>query len=541
MYNEFYGFSERPFEVTPDPRFLYFTPSHREALATMIKGIKNRWGFVCITGEVGTGKTTLIHALLNRPDEKVRIVFIFHTLMTFRELLKDILLQLDPKVLEKSKEGLLSLLVEYLKNRLARDETLVVIIDEAQNLSEDVMEEIGRLSELKPQISVRLQIIFVGQPEFETKLNSQGLKQLNQRIGIRRQIKALSKEESIEYIEHRLKIVGGNRSEMFTPKAISMIIHYGQGIPRVINILCDNALRVGCVLSRKKIDVDVIREAIRIMEGPTPQKAILLRIGQIVREFRLPSLRNDLSPRRIFFILLTLLCVGGIILLMHGFSPRKPLNMRNIESIQNRRIDTKPSSGSSFHKTTTEQTSKVDRRDSAIERESAPIESPQHVVPPSASSMAQSPKDILKEVVIVKEGQTVSSLAQKYYRMVNTTLVDLILDFNPEITNADLIQVDQKIKIPQITEERLIVQSSDRTYRIHVGTFFTPEFAKLYKEEPLLKEKEIEILPKKISPQDTLYRVVVGKFSDKDEVLKVISLLKEKDLLPLFGGNPKIE
>jgi general secretion pathway protein A len=522
MYNEFYGFSEKPFEVIPDPKFLYFTPSHREALNTMIKCIKNRWGFVCITGEVGTGKTTLIHALLDRHDEKVRIVFIFHTLITFRELLRNILLELELKVSEKSKEALLSHLVEYLSYRLGRDETLAVIIDEAQNLSKEVMEEIGKLSELKPQISVRLQIIFVGQPEFEDKLNSPGLKQLYQRIGIRREIKALTKEESNEYIEHRLRLVGGNCSEAFTSKAISMIINYAQGIPRVINILCDNAFRIGCVLSRKKIDVDIIREAIRIMEGPVPQKAILTRIGNLVKEFRLPSLRNNLFPRRISFIFLTLLCLGGLILLINGFSQRKPLNMRNIESIQNRRIDTGRSSILSSLQTT-------------------PVESPQHIVPPSASSMTQSSKDVLEEVVAVEEGQTVSSLVQKYYRRVNMTLVDLILDFNPEITNADLIIVDQKIRIPKITEERLIIQSSDRTYRIHVGSFSTPDFAKLYKDEPSLKEKEIEILPRNISPQNTLYRVVVGKFDNEDEVLKVISLLKKKGLLPLFGGNSKIE
>jgi phage tail protein X len=286
--------------------------------------------------------------------------------------------------------------------------------------------------------------------------------------------------------------------------------------------------------------VDIIREAIRIMEGPVPQKTIVIRTGKRVREFRLPSLGKYLSRRRISFIFLTLLCLAGVILLI-GIPQRKPLKMRNIESVQNRRVDTKPSSISPFPKKTAEQTSKVSPRYSAIEGESAPVESPQHVVPPSASSIAQSTKDILREVVTVEEGQTISSLAQKYYRMVNTTLVDLILDFNPEISNADLIRVNQKIRMPKITEERLIVQSSDRTYRIHVGTFLTPESTKLYKDEPSLKEKEIEILPRKISPKETWYRVVVGRFDNEDEALKVISLLKEKGLLPLLKSSPKIE
>ena len=153
--------------------------------------------------------------------------------------------------------------------------------------------------------------------------------------------------------------------------------------------------------------------------------------------------------------------------------------------------------------------------------------------------MASKTKDILEEVIEVQKGQNISFLAQKYYRMVNATLIDLILDSNPEITNAHLITVNQKIKIPKITEESLIIQSSDHTYKIHVGTFWTSNFAKLYRDEPSLKGKEIEILTRRVSPQETWYRVVVGKFDNKDEILKAIDLLKKKKLLPLFGGSPQ--
>jgi general secretion pathway protein A len=529
MYNEFYGFSEKPFEVTPNPKFLYFTSSHREALNTMMKGIKNRCGFVCITGEVGTGKTTLIHSLLNRLDEKVKTVFIFHTLITFKELLTNILLELDLEVMEKSKEALLKHLVEYLLHRLGKDETLAVIIDEAQNLSKEVMEEVGKLSELEPQIAVRLQIIFVGQPEFEDILNLPGLRQLNQRIGIRRKINTLTEEESKEYIEHRLKLVGSSSSETFTLKAISMIISYAQGIPRVINILCDNAFLIGYGLSRKKVDTDIIREVIESMEGPVPRQAIPTRIGKAIKKFRLTPLEKHLFPRRIFFVLLSLLCLGGLVFLI--------LNTRSIKSILNPRVQTEPSSISPSPKTVIEQASKINKGISHVERESGPMESPKQVVSPPTSSMAPKTKDILEEVIEVQKGQNISFLAQKNYRMVNTTLIDLILDFNPEITNADLILVDQKIKIPKITEETLIIQSPEHTYKIHVGTFWTSNFAKLYRDEPSLKGKEIEILTRRVSPQETWYRVVVGKFDNKDETLKAIDLLKKKKLLPLFGGT----
>ncbi|MGD0915256.1 MAG: AAA family ATPase [Thermodesulfobacteriota bacterium] len=541
MYNEFYGFSEKPFEVTPDPKFLYFTSSHREALDTMIKGIRNRWGFICITGEVGTGKTTLIHSLLNRRDEKVKTVFIFHTLITFKELLGNILMELDQEVTGKSKEALLNHLVEYLSHGLCGDETLAVIIDEAQNLSEQVIEELGRLSELEPRISVRLQMVFVGQPEFEGKLNSPGLRKLNQRIGIRREIKALTEEESREYVEHRLRLVGRSSAELFTPKAMSMIIRHAQGIPRVINILCDNAFLIGYGLSRRKVDEDIIREVKKNMEGPESQKAPLTKIGMVVKEFLLASFGRDLFPRRIFLILLALLFLGGLVFVMHGFLQRRPLDTRSIESIMNPLVRTEASSISPSPQAAPEQTSDLANRLPPVGRESVLNESLQHVVPPSASSMTRSSGDMLLEAILVQKGQSISSLAQRYYRKANTTLIDLILDFNPEITNVHLILIDQRIEIPIIMEERLIIQSPDRTYKIHVGTFWTPDFAKFYRHEPLLKGKDIEIFDRRVAPGETWYQVVVGKFGNKDEALKVIDLLREKGLLPLFGGTLKLE
>jgi len=149
--------------------------------------------------------------------------------------------------------------------------------------------------------------------------------------------------------------------------------------------------------------------------------------------------------------------------------------------------------------------------------------------------------DELKEVVTIKGGETLSYLAHKYYHRTNTTLITLILDFNPEITNADLIQVNQKIRIPKITEELLITQSADYTYKIHVGTFENAEFVRFYSSEAALKGKEIKIFPRKVSPQGSWYQVMVGTFDHKDECLKVIDKLKEKGLLPAFGGILKTE
>ncbi|MCX6225110.1 MAG: AAA family ATPase, partial [Bacteroidia bacterium] len=174
MYNEFYGFSGKPFEITPDHKFLYLTSSHRKALDAMIKGIESRQGFISITGEVGTGKTTLIHSLLTSLDDKVKTAFIFHPLITFEELLEIILRELYLEVTGKDKETLLNQLVEYLLH-IGNDEMVAVIIDEAQHLAIETLQELGKLSDLGSLLSWRLQIVFVGQPEFENILNSPSL------------------------------------------------------------------------------------------------------------------------------------------------------------------------------------------------------------------------------------------------------------------------------------------------------------------------------------------------------------------------------
>jgi len=264
MYNKFYSFSEEPFEVTPNPRFLFLTPSHREALDSMINGIKNRRGFISITGEVGTGKTTLIFTLLSSLDEKTKSAFIFHPTITFKELLRAILMGLDLRVIEESEPALLYQFATYL-GQMDADGIIAIIIDEAQILSEEVLRNLPMFSDLE---SRAVQIVLVGQPEFENRINSQGLRQMERQVKLRCQIRRLTVEESQNYIDHRLKLVGSSSSQVFTPKALSMICSHAQGIPRIINILCDNAFLKGYRLSKKRIDVDIIRRSIRDMESP---------------------------------------------------------------------------------------------------------------------------------------------------------------------------------------------------------------------------------------------------------------------------------
>jgi general secretion pathway protein A len=508
MYNEFYGFSENPFELIPNPRFLYLTRSHREVLASMIHGIKNRRGFISMTGGVGTGKTTLIHSLLGRLNENVRTVFIFHTTITFADLLKTILRQLDLAVVKEDSKDLLNQLIQYSALLEERGETLLIIIDEAQNLPEKVMGELPMFSDLE---SKAIQIVFVGQTEFEDKLNSEGMWQLKKSIEIRRQLRGLSVEESREYIDHRLAIVGSKSSKIFFPKALALICSYARGAPRVLNTLCDNALSMGHSLSQRKIGLDIVREVIKNMEGPGLRKTIPSSTA-LVDKFRTLSFRFPFLPRKAYLILITsLLCLGAFILLARRDVDQKSAKTWDIKSLK--------------------------RPDVKVAPPSSPTSSQAPPRPASLSTMGR--EYTLKEIVAVRKGQTLSQLAQEYYGMINLTLIDLLLEVNPSITDVNLIIVDQEIKIPRMTERLLIIQSPDDTYKIHAGTFEAPDPAELFRDGPAGKRAKIETLPRKVSPRETWYRVMIGDFDNKDDALKVISLLKEKRLLPAFGGLPK--
>ena len=262
MYCNYFGFSEKPFDVTPDPRFLYLTSAHRETLASLIYGIQERRGFITIVGEVGTGKTTLLNAALNRLDDKTKIAFIFNTDMAFNEILNMTLYELG---LSKSQDSLskanaIQRLNDFAIQQLAKGGNVVLILDEAHILSRNAMENLRLLSNLETQRHKLVQIVLSGQPELDTKLDQYELRQLAQRINLRRYIHPLDKKSTFAYLQHRLKVVTNSDSSPFNFQAQQMIWEYSSGIPRKINMLCDNALLIGYGLKQKKINTAIIQE-----------------------------------------------------------------------------------------------------------------------------------------------------------------------------------------------------------------------------------------------------------------------------------------
>jgi general secretion pathway protein A len=265
MYSDFFGFSEKPFNVTPDPRFLYLSPSHGETLASLIYGIRERRGFIAVVGEVGTGKTTLINAVLDRIDETTKVAYLFNTDMSFKQMLVTILAELELVSPDEnlSKMELINRLNNFAIQQLSEGGNVVIIVDEAQNLSPRAMESLRLLSNLETRQHKLVQIILSGQPELDIKLNLPELRQLTQRISLKRYIAPLNGKETYEYLQHRLTVAGCNDSSLFSSGARQLIWKYSNGLPRKINVLCDNAFLIGFGLGKKKIGSAVVQEAIK--------------------------------------------------------------------------------------------------------------------------------------------------------------------------------------------------------------------------------------------------------------------------------------
>lgn len=267
MYEAFYGLKERPFNLTPDPKYLYLSDKHKEAFAHLLFGIKNRSGFVMVTGEIGTGKTTICRNLLNQIDSETRIAFIFNPALNPLELIKKINVEFGVPAEADNVLQLTESLNAYLLEQAAQGHACVLVIDEAQNLSPQVLEQIRLLSNLETETDKLLQIVLIGQPELGEKLALHELRQLNQRITARYHLKALDEHETLQYIAYRLHVAGGRRKIQFSKAAVKYVFKYSGGTPRVINALCDRALLIGYTKEAVNISADIIKQAGREIRG----------------------------------------------------------------------------------------------------------------------------------------------------------------------------------------------------------------------------------------------------------------------------------
>ena len=275
MYTAFYGLREKPFSLTPNPAFLYLSDSHREALAHLVYGLEQGEGFIVLAGEVGTGKTTLCRSLLERIEADTEIAILFNPSNNDIELLQSISEEFGLPVDRRSRRQLLAGLNDFLLECHRGERRVVLIIDEAQNLSSATLEQIRLLSNLETATSKLIQIILLGQPELEAKLDSDSLRQLRQRVTVRWSLRPFSPKDTAAYVNHRLYVAAGADREIFTPAALREAHHLTGGIPRLINVLCDRALLAGYAESEHRVGARRLRQAAR----EVPDAASRLRVG----------------------------------------------------------------------------------------------------------------------------------------------------------------------------------------------------------------------------------------------------------------------
>lgn len=486
MYLDFYNLRKEPFNITPDPEFLFLSPGHKEALASVIYGIEQRKGFIVITGDVGLGKTTIIRSYLDRISrEKFKIIYIFNPNVTYDGLLKSIFQGLgfvaetnDP--VELRKEVFLSWLKKKkyvtetnepveLVNRLHRvliDEfsqghSVVLIIDEAQNMPVETLENLRMLSNLETSREKLLQILLVGQQEFEQTLNLPELRQLRQRIAVRARISPFTETESLSYIKHRIAKAGGSDPLIFTKGALKKIVKQARGIPRVINILCDNALITGFGYQKKRITSRIAREVIQ-----------------------------DLKPERKPFFLKWAVALFSFILLVFGvfwysenrdqFLLRKQ-SISIFQSAQNQDLTGTESSflyeklGTALNKTNdplavkeggpeqkTEPAGSVQSyqvKDST-KTEYLPVHAKLETTQAKINNLPIVEEDISKQnkisvpvTVIVKKGDQLMNLIRQVYGFCNQELVTRVRQKNRTIANGNKIFVGQRIVFPDLKQD----------------------------------------------------------------------------------------
>jgi general secretion pathway protein A len=280
MVLDYYNLKEQPFGVTPDPRYLYLSPTHREALASLSYGIRSGRGFLSIIAKPGMGKTTILFHLLNQLEGSARIVFLFQTLCGPQDLLRGLLRKLGIVNNTGDMVHMQAQLEEVLLTESHHGRKVIVVIDEAQNLEDSALELVRMLSNFENPTDKLMQIVLGGQPQLSHKLASPHLLQLRQRMSIFARLRLFDAEETHLYIEHRLRVAGYNfQTPLFTPQAEALIAKHSDGIPRNINNICFNALSLGCVLKQKSIQKEVIREVLDDLDLETEESAGRSLIG----------------------------------------------------------------------------------------------------------------------------------------------------------------------------------------------------------------------------------------------------------------------
>ena len=425
MYLDFYHLKKAPFHITPDPEFLFLSPSHKAALGALVYGIEERQGFVTLIGEVGLGKTTILRSYLERVDQsQLRPIYIFNSNVSFSDLLKTLCREFGIEVLAEDIADTVNRLHQVLIEEYKQGRNVALIVDEAQHMPIETLEHLRMLSNLETSTQKLIQIVLVGQPEFDAKLNDHALRQLKQRLVIRGTISPLTDEESRDYIIHRLAKVVMVDEPIFTKGALREIIKHAQGTPRVINILCTNALIQGYGYRKRRIATKIIKEVIADYTGKKPQR--LWRSWMAL--------------------------AGSTVLLavLFWFSPYQEVVLSHLNLTKVMQFMT-PSVASRM--------SLPQETPAAVRESLLPVSSSTPALPEQPPKLAVSPPSpetsepapaVPVTVRTVKRGDLIARVALEVYGSSNSAVLDWIRKNNPQLRDLNRVEVGMQLTLPPL-------------------------------------------------------------------------------------------
>ena len=542
MYEHHFGFRESPFSITPDPRFFYANSVYLEAYANLRYGIEAKKGFIAVTGEVGTGKTTLLRKLMLSLDKTIQTVLVFNTDVTFNELLRVISRELGLSTAGKDRLSMIEGLNDYLIEQLEHGRTVCMLIDEVQNLSDESLEGLRLLSNLETDRQKLLQIVLMGQPELQAKLDQSHLRQLKQRIAIRSELARLRDDEVGSYINFRIRVAGCDNPELFHSDAVEKIAFYSKGIPRLINVICDNALVIAFAGSEKSVSPEVIGEVVRDLRIAPENQLIHDQTNQLTpnqsdraRAVAEPAAGAEIlssettvpiSKRKPIGAFATAAAASLAIVILLGFAsltdPGKFFTGAS-ESL------------SGYQKNLAEWALLVTGQNA---------NRPKRMNVKIADTRQQTPEITAKSNdhrLTIQNGSTVFQIATDAYGSRSAILgIDLIKEFNPDIANLNWINAGQDLLLPALNEETLLRQQPDGSFRLIVASFLSRREAEDFAERIVRDGFPVVVTVRPVSNNLVLHRLEINGLRNREDAKHPIHIGFTNRWLP-FTPKPTIE
>ena len=531
MYTDFYNLKEKPFNLTPSPRFLYLGETHKEALALLTYGVVERKGFILLTGEVGTGKTTMVRALLANLDRSIQYVHISNPLLTSSDFMDYLAFCAFKKKLHfKSKADFLIEFEKFLKHSLQNQRNFVLILDEAQNLSFEVLEEIRLISNMETADEKLINIFLVGQPELNEKLRQPRCRPLLQRISIRHHIRPLDLIGTQEYIGARLKLAGAQDGDKIFPNNVTRSIYeYSQGYPRMINVISDNALLLGYSRGVKKITPAIVKDCYNDMnlEPGLPDKSEGSRKNSKVKQAKPVSRGRYWKWAAVLLAVLLAVFlntgkgretagrIASRIEILFQRGPQVVTTGQDLPAVEKESSGKGQVDAQSILRVAVKEVvevpelpeKEIDGQENTNITRPAPVETAEVVKTPVPERTEES-----WTTVVVKEGDTLTAMALNVYGQADENIISLIQKHNPQLEDINLLEVGQKIVFPPLSSS-----SPGPVFTVHIASFepFKPALEMFQK---LMDEGyEAYIMPVYDAQKGKFFRVTVGNFMSQQE------------------------